>query len=102
MSEIDPTIAPEKLKFLDKGIKGVILILHEDSYKKLDESHIVLKLIKQATDLQIKTIIDLDPTSSNEWFAKSEDKVVGNYSEYYIWRKPKNGTQPPNNWVSFY
>lgn len=100
LTEIFTDVKPDRLKLLDKGIKGIILILKEDAYKKIDDSHNVIKLIKQSTNLQIKTIIDLDPTTSEVWFADSEN--VGNYSEYYIWKKPnvRDGfRQPPNNWV---
>lgn len=75
----------------------------EDAYMKINESHDIIKLLRQAQDLKIKTIIDLDPTSSNIWFEDSSNNSAGNFSEYYIWRNPKgdNGEeQPPNNWVS--
>lgn len=104
MAEVESNIDPEKLKSLDKGIKGLIITLQEDAYRKIDESHNIIKIIRQAKDHQIKTIIDLDPTTSDMWFADSENNISGNYSEYYIWRKPKenNGNrQPPNNWVRF-
>lgn len=80
------------------------MTLRDDAYKKIDESHNIIKLIRQAKDLQIKTIIDLDPTTSQVWFEQSENDVTGNYSEYYIWRRPKENDGlrlPPNNWVRF-
>jgi glycosidase len=53
-------------------------------------------------DKGLKLILDFVPnhsSSEHEWFKKSEanDEL---YSDFYIWKKPKNGG-PPNNWVSF-
>lgn len=103
LTEIDSANNLEQLKLLDKHIKGVIVTLKEDAYTKISESHDIIKLLRQAKDLQIKMIIDLDPTTSDMWFEDSTNDITGNYSQYYIWRKPKenNGEkQPPNNWVS--
>lgn len=99
MAEIDAKI---DLKSLDKGIKGVIIILTDDAYNTLDKNHDVMRLIKEAKELELKTIIDLDPSTSSKWFENSEKGT--NNSDYYIWR---TGTQedgsmkPPNNWVRF-
>lgn len=101
LTEINANFDPEELKSLDKGIKGIIINLQEDAYFKPDESQNIIKLIRQAKDLQIKTIIDLDPSTSELWFTETDG---GNHSEYYIWRPPKQINEllePPNNWVRF-
>lgn len=102
MTEINSDADADVLKSIDKNIKGIIVSLWGDAYKKLDESHNILKLLKQANDLQLKTIIDLDPTTTDLWFADSEINRSGNYSDYYIWRPAKivnDDRDPPTNWV---
>nr|XP_023014843.1 neutral and basic amino acid transport protein rBAT [Leptinotarsa decemlineata] len=99
---VSPDTNPEQLKTLDKNIKGLIVSWQGDAYKEFDESHDVIKILNQAKDLGRRTIIELDPSSSEVWFEESENKNIS-YKDYYIWRAAKgtgDGTpQPPNNWV---
>ncbi|KAG5882578.1 hypothetical protein JTB14_030127 [Gonioctena quinquepunctata] len=103
LTEVKPDTNPEQLKSLNKHIKGIIVSWRGDVYEQFDESHDVIKLIKQAKDLGTKTIIELDPSTSDVWFEKSENSTA-KYHDYYIWRASK-GTgsdgmpEPPNNWM---
>lgn len=61
------------------------------------------ELIARAKKLDIKIILDLvinHTSSRHEWFQKSRRRIEP-YTDYYIWRKGKNGKKP-SNWGSFF
>ncbi|KAJ8925930.1 hypothetical protein NQ315_009782 [Exocentrus adspersus] len=104
LTEIAPDSTPEDLKLIDNNVRGVIITCPEDAYGDIDESHDVIKLIKQAKDLDKKVVIDLDPSSSTVWFEDSERNKEG-LSDFYVWKPPKNfasggAPRPPNNWLN--
>ncbi len=52
----------------------------------------------------IKLLMDLvvnHTSDEHAWFKESRKSKDNPYRDYYIWRPPKNGTEP-NNWVSFF
>lgn len=69
-------------------------------------------LLKRATELNIKLILDFVPNHSSdqhEWFKKSADPnhpEHEKYKDYYIWNAGKlleNGTRiAPSNWLSIF
>lgn len=61
------------------------------------------QLIKQAHIRNIKIVLDLvvNHTSSEHiWFIESEKSKDNPYSDYYIWKDPKEDGSEPNNWGS--
>ncbi len=61
------------------------------------------ELIKESEKRDIKIIMDLvinHTSNEHEWFQKSRQKIEP-YTDYYIWRKGKNGKKP-NNWTGFF
>uniref|UniRef100_V5GNB0 alpha-glucosidase n=1 Tax=Anoplophora glabripennis TaxID=217634 RepID=V5GNB0_ANOGL len=103
LTEIQPDTSPEDLKLIDNNVKGIIVNWLEDAYIDFDESHDIIKLIKQAKDLEKKVIIDLDPSASKVWYEDSESNKES-LSDFYIWRPAKNtadgGASVPNNWLN--
>lgn len=78
-------------------------------YTSIDKKFGVLKdfddLISSCHNNGIKVIIDWIPnhTSDNHpWFLKSKSSLSNPYRDWYIWRKGKHPTAPPNNWLSFF
>ncbi len=62
-------------------------------------------LVKEMKKRNLKLIMDLVVNHSSDehyWFQESRKSLDNPYREYYIWRKGrgKNGTKPPNNWLS--
>lgn len=98
---IEPTL--ENVKHLDKNIKGVIITWPHDIYGYLDNISII-QAISAVKNQGSNVIIELDPTTSNVWFNRSEKKDP-EFIDYYIWKEGSNNardgsTSPPNNWVS--
>lgn len=104
LTEVKPDTVPEDIKSLDKNIQGVIVTWPGDAYAEFDESHDVVKIIKQAKDQGVNVIIDLNPATSYVWFESSEDRN-NSWSDYYIWKPAKNSAnggppEAPNNWLN--
>lgn len=94
-----------QLNTLDENVQGVIVPWSIDVYEPLENNPDGLALIKAATTRGSKVIVEVDPTGSNVWFAKSE-KREPNFDKFYIWRPvtikgSETNPLPPNNWVSF-
>lgn len=61
------------------------------------------ELLREAHARDIKIILDLvinHTSKAHDWFQKSRARIEP-YTDYYIWRKGKNGKKP-NNWTSFF
>ncbi|MDR0448516.1 MAG: alpha-glucosidase, partial [Treponema sp.] len=61
-------------------------------------------LIAQAKKRNIGIVMDLvvnHTSDEHEWFKKSRLREDP-YTDYYIWRKGKEGKKLPNNWTSFF
>lgn len=61
------------------------------------------KLIKEAHKREIKVIMDLvanHTSDQHSWFQESKKSKNNTYSNYYIWKDPKQDGSPPNNWGS--
>ncbi|NLC72316.1 MAG: alpha-glucosidase [Ruminococcaceae bacterium] len=61
------------------------------------------RLIAEADKKSLKIIMDLvinHTSDKHEWFQKSRQKVEP-YTDFYVWKKGKNGKKP-NNWGSFF
>ncbi|HYV74721.1 MAG TPA: alpha-glucosidase [Candidatus Binatia bacterium] len=39
-------------------------------------------------------------SDKHPWFVASESSKTGQYADWYVWKSPKKGDQPPNNWLS--
>src|SRR6516162_8318511 len=39
-------------------------------------------------------------SDKHQWFIDSAKSKTGTYADWYIWKDPKKGNQPPNNWIS--
>lgn len=62
-------------------------------------------LLKEAHDAGIKIIMDLAVCASSiehKWFKESKKSRDNNYSDYYIWKDPKEDGSAPNNWGSIF
>jgi oligo-1,6-glucosidase len=74
-----------------------------DINPKLGTMEDMNNLLKEAEERDIKVVMDLiinHTSSEHQWFQKSKAGIEP-YSDYYIWRKGKNGKKP-NNWTSFF
>lgn len=63
------------------------------------------RVVAEAHQRNIKVIIDWVPNhTSNQhpWFATSRSSPINPKRDWYIWRDPKAGGEPPNNWGSFF
>lgn len=62
------------------------------------------ELIRQMHKRGLKLMMDIvvnHTSDEHEWFQNSCQSKENPYTDYYIWRKGKNGG-PPNNWGSFF
>lgn len=62
-------------------------------------------LLKEAHDAGIKIIMDLAVCASSiehKWFKESKRSRDNKYSDYYIWKDPKEDGSAPNNWGSIF
>lgn len=62
-------------------------------------------LLKEAHDAGIKIIMDLAVCASSiehKWFKESKKSCDNKYSDYYIWKDPKEDGSAPNNWGSIF
>ena len=62
-------------------------------------------LLKEAHDAGIKIIMDLAVCASSiehKWFKESKKSRDTKYSDYYIWKDPKEDGSAPNNWGSIF
>ena len=62
-------------------------------------------LLKEAHDAGIKIIMDLAVCASSiehKWFKESKKSRNNKYSDYYIWKDPKEDGSAPNNWGSIF
>ena len=63
------------------------------------------KLIKEADEKGIKIVMDLvfNHTSDQcKWFVESSKSKDNQYSDWYIWRDPREDGSAPNNWRSIF
>lgn len=62
-------------------------------------------LIKEADEKGIRVVMDLvfnHTSDQNEWFIASKKSRDNEYSDWYIWRDPKEDGSEPNNWRSIF
>jgi alpha-glucosidase len=60
-------------------------------------------LVAAAHDAGLKLILDLVPNHTSDqhpWFIESRSSRDNPKRNWYIWRDPKSGGGPPNNWLS--
>ncbi len=68
------------------------------------------KLLDEAHKRDMKVVMDLvvnHSSDEHEWFKEGAKSKDNPYHDYYFWRdgrggNSKNGTNPPNNWVSMF
>ena len=61
------------------------------------------ELINKAHDRDIKIVLDLvvnHTSDEHAWFVESRKSKDNEYSDYYIWKDPKEDGSEPNNWGS--
>ena len=61
------------------------------------------ELINKAHDRDIKIVLDLvvnHTSDEHAWFVESRKSKDNEYSDYYIWKNPKEDGSEPNNWGS--
>ena len=61
------------------------------------------ELLKKAHEKGIRIVMDLvvnHTSDEHAWFIESRKSKENPYRDYYIWRKGKDGGNPPNNWGS--
>lgn len=106
LTEVDADTTEDELKQLkDSGIQGVIITWPDDVYIPINVSHKFMSFLKRSNDTKINVIVDLNPGTSSKWFSKAEDKENdGEFTDYYIWARPKKSgsgeDMVPNNWKS--
>lgn len=62
-------------------------------------------VVSRAHELGMRLIADLVPnhtSSDHPWFQQSRSSRNDAYRDYYVWRDPRPGGGPPNNWVSVF
>lgn len=61
------------------------------------------ELLAEANKYNIKIIMDIvvnHTSDEHPWFVESSNNTTNKYRDYYIWKKPKDNGDPPNNWGS--
>ncbi|MBC9721327.1 MAG: alpha-glucosidase, partial [Lactobacillus sp.] len=76
-------------------------------YEKISENYGTLedfkRLLEQAHQLNIRVILDLvvnHTSNQHAWFIESQKNKENPYSDYYIWKDPKEDGSAPTNWGS--
>jgi trehalose-6-phosphate hydrolase len=60
------------------------------------------RLLEEAHQRDIKVIMDIvvnHTSTEHEWFKKSSESKENPYRDFYIWKNPKDGSEP-TNWIS--
>ena len=63
------------------------------------------KLVNEAHNRGIKVLMDFVPnhtSSRHNWFQESKSSKDNPKRDWYIWKDPKEGGGPPNNWLSVF
>ncbi|MGI8778620.1 MAG: alpha-amylase family glycosyl hydrolase [Solirubrobacteraceae bacterium] len=61
------------------------------------------RLLARARELGLRVLIDIVPnhtSSEHPWFRSALEGPDSPHRDYYVWREPKDGGAPPNNWVA--
>lgn len=72
-------------------------------YEKFGTNEDMEELIRGAHERGIRVILDLVVNHSSDehvWFVESRKSRDNAYSDYYIWKDPKEDGSQPNNWGS--
>ncbi|MFT8993459.1 alpha-glucosidase [Lentilactobacillus hilgardii] len=73
----------------------------DPQYGTLDD---IFEMIDQFHQNNIRVVFDLvinHTSDQHHWFKEAKKSVDNPYHDFYIWRKPVNGSVP-NNWVSLF
>ena len=76
---------------------------YRQMYEKFGTMEDMEELIEKAHDRGIKIVMDLvanHTSDEHQWFAESRKSADNPYSNYYIWKDPKDDGSEPNNWGS--
>ena len=65
-----------------------------------DMDELICQIHKRGLKLMMDIVVN-HTSDEHEWFQKSCQSEDNPYSDYYIWKKGKNGG-PPNNWGSYF
>jgi alpha-glucosidase len=71
-------------------------------YGTMEEFHM---LVEESHSKDIRVILDLvlnHTSDQHEWFQRSRSSIDDPYHDWYIWKDPKPGGGPPNNWQSVF
>ena len=72
-------------------------------YARFGSNEDMEELINKAHDRDIKIVLDLvvnHTSDEHAWFVESCKSKDNEYSDYYIWKDPKEDGSEPNNWGS--
>ena len=72
-------------------------------YGRFGSNEDMEELINKAHDRDIKIVLDLvvnHTSDEHAWFVESRKSKDNEYSDYYIWKDPKEDGSEPNNWGS--
>ena len=72
-------------------------------YERFGTNEDMQELIDEAHRRGIKVVLDLVVNHSSDehaWFVESRKSKNNEYSDYYIWKDPKEDGSEPNNWGS--
>ncbi|HZO13477.1 MAG TPA: alpha-amylase family glycosyl hydrolase, partial [Polyangiaceae bacterium] len=59
-------------------------------------------LVERAHGLGIRVVVDIIPNHSSDehpWFIESRSSRESPKRDWYVWRDPRPGGSPPNNWI---
>ena len=76
---------------------------YRQMYEKFGTMEDMDELIEKAHDRGIRIVMDLvanHTSDEHQWFVESRKSADNPYSDYYIWKDPKNDGGEPNNWGS--
>lgn len=62
-------------------------------------------LIAKAHQKNIKIILDLvlnHTSDQHPWFKESKASIASPRRDWYVWKPPRSGNLPPNNWLSIF
>jgi alpha-glucosidase len=63
------------------------------------------RLVSEARKRRIHIILDLvlnHTSDQHPWFIESKKSRDNPHHDWYLWREPKAGKKPPNNWLSIF
>ena len=74
----------------------------DPDYGTLDDfDHLVVEAHKRGIQIILDLVLN-HSSDQHKWFIESRKNRFNSKSDWYVWAEPKNGKEPPNNWLAVF